>query len=148
MSNFGESENLAVGVGVKNVLQNETKSKLPPVDEWERFDGTPKVGMFYTFDLKQTRKLLLESGRNPKITLKSGSEIASLQYRCVQGRDGDNGLCHIRELPIQKHEIENFLRNLPKDIEWKGEGIHALTQRCLLHLIKAERHSRKNSNEF
>ena len=47
------------GESINFVLQNETKSKLPTVDLWEGFDGNPTVGMFYTFDLKQTRQLLL-----------------------------------------------------------------------------------------
>ena len=29
------------------ILQNEKKSKLPPIEEWEKFDGTPKPGMFF-----------------------------------------------------------------------------------------------------
>ena len=28
------------------VLQNETQTKLPPVDAWQRFTGTPEPGHF------------------------------------------------------------------------------------------------------
>ena len=28
------------------VLQNETQTKLPPVDDWLRFTGTPEPGQF------------------------------------------------------------------------------------------------------
>ena len=35
----------------QELLQNESKSKLPPVDEWQRFTGTAEPGHFYTFDL-------------------------------------------------------------------------------------------------
>ena len=28
------------------VLQNETQTKLPPVDDWQRFTGTPEPGIF------------------------------------------------------------------------------------------------------
>ena len=28
------------------VLQNETQTKLPPVDDWQRFNGTPEPGHF------------------------------------------------------------------------------------------------------
>ena len=116
------------------------KSNLgfPPVEEWERFDGTPKPGVFFTFDLSTTRRKLLESGRLAKITLKSGTELASLQYRCVIAKDRSSGMCHIRELPPEKADIENWLANLPRSVEWCGEGIPALTQKCLLELLKAE----------
>ncbi|MCP4500094.1 MAG: hypothetical protein GY822_09050, partial [Deltaproteobacteria bacterium] len=120
-------------------LQNETPSRLLPVDEWERFDGTPRPGMFFTFDLSTTRRKLLESGRLAKITLKSGTELASLQYRCINAKDGSSGMCHIRELPPEKADIESWLANLPRSVEWCGEGIPALTQKCLLELLKAER---------
>jgi len=105
------------------VLQNETQTKLPPVDDWQRFNGTPAPGHVFAFDLQATRRKLLESGRCPKITLKNGTEIASLQYRCVQAKDGCSGVCVIRELPPQKKEIEEWLGNLPRAIEWRGDGI-------------------------
>ena len=41
------------------VLQNETQTKLPPVDDWRRFTGTPEPGNFFTFDLQATRRKLL-----------------------------------------------------------------------------------------
>jgi len=121
------------------VLQNETQTKLPPVDDWQRFTGTPEPGLFFTFDLPATRRKLLESGSCPKITLQNGTEIASLQYRCVQAKDGCSGMCIIRELPPEKNEIEEWLGNLPRAIEWRGEGIPALSQKVLLELMKAER---------
>ena len=76
---------------------------------------------------------------SPKDTLKNGTEIASLQYRCVQAKDGCSGMCVIRELPPETNEIEQWLGNLPRAIEWRGEGIPALTPKVLLELIKAER---------
>ena len=121
------------------VLQNETQTKLPPVDDWQKINGTPEPGHFFTFGMQGTRRKLLESGRCPKITLKNGTEIASLQYRCVQAKDGCVGMCIIRELPSEKIDIEEWLGNLPRVIEWRGEGIPALTQKVLLQLIKADR---------
>ncbi len=41
--------------------------------------------------------------------------------------------------PLQKTEREEWLGNLPRAIEWRGEGIPALSQKVLLELIKAER---------
>ena len=124
---------------LKNAASCKPKKKqLPPIDEWERYD-TPKPGMFYTFNLSTTRRHLLESGRLAKITLKCGTEIASVQYRCVNAKDGSSGLCHIRELPAEKTDIEAWLNNLPRSIQWNGEGIPGLTQKVLLELLKAER---------
>ena len=82
---------------------------------------------------------MLESGRLAKITLKNGTELASLRYRCINAKDGSSGMCHIRELPAEKPDIEQWLANLPRSIQWNGEGIPALTQKCLLELSKAER---------
>ena len=66
-------------------------------------------------------------------------EIASLQYRCVQAKDGCSGMCIIRELPPEKNENEEWLGNLPRAIEWRGEGIPALAQKVMLEPMKAER---------
>ncbi len=38
------------------VLQNETRTKLPPVDDWQRFTGTPEPGNFFYIRSKSHTK--------------------------------------------------------------------------------------------
>lgn len=97
------------------VFQNNSKTLLPPVWEWQIYDGhdgEPAPVFFNTFDEQHTRKLLLESGKCLKITLKNNdiggnsTDTSSLRYRCVKAVDGASSICVIRELPHQKKEIE------------------------------------------
>ena len=47
--------------------------------------------------------------------------------------------CVTSESYQQKTDLEAWLANMPRSIQWNGEGIPALTQKCLLELLKAER---------
>ena len=38
------------------VLQNETQTKLPPVDDWQRFNGTPEPSIFHIRSASHTKK--------------------------------------------------------------------------------------------
>ena len=115
-------------------LSSEVVSQLPPVSEWKpwvvisqiRTGGcyenitpggcyenvTPKgvisqitPGYFHTTSLDAVRKEFLESGRNPKISLRSLAATSSLRYTCVKALDGCSGTCVVRELPEDWEEI-------------------------------------------
>ena len=130
-------------------LQGETISNTPPVSTWEPYEG-PKPGNFYHSDLDFVRKRMLESGRNPRIVLRSLAKIGSLRYQCVQGLDGSKGLCVVREMPLHSDEITEWLANLKRtsdvDVEFCGERLPAITQKVLLQLLKIERRTPKRSS--
>ena len=80
-------------------LKGEHETETPPISEWQVWQNEPAVGYFWTVDLRAARRQLLESGRSPKVSLKSLCSWAALRYRCVQAVDGCSGWCVIRELP-------------------------------------------------
>ncbi len=80
-------------------LQQEVKSTLPPLSEWEPWDELPRPGHFWCEDLATVRQWFLCSGRNPRVALKSMVDISSLNYVCTQRKDGTDGTCRIRQLP-------------------------------------------------
>ena len=118
-------------------LSSEVVSQLPPVSEWSAWDQLPKPGYYHCQDLHQTRKWFLDSGRNPKVTLRGLADWSSLRYACVKAVDGVTGLCIIRELPPDHHEIAAWAARLK--VEWCGERLPALTYKALLQLLKVSR---------
>ena len=49
----------------RSKLQQEVKSALPLLSEWERWDELPRPGHFWCEDLAKVRQWFLCSGRNP-----------------------------------------------------------------------------------
>ena len=119
-------------------LQQEARSTLPPLFAWERWDELPRQGQFYCEDLAKVRQWFLCSGRTPRVSLKSVVEISSLTYVCTQRKDGADGTCKIRQLPAEAESIQRWLAKLPlgDDFEYRGEGLPAVTQRCLLRIAE------------
>ena len=118
---------------------NETHTELPPVEEWQPWQGAPSPGYFFT----EARRGLLQGGRSPKPILRNAATVdtVALRYECVKRLDGSHGTCTIRELPAEAEQIRAFLTRLPcqPPLEWRGEGLPGLTQRVLQHLLRAPR---------
>ena len=66
----------------REIVANDTKRSLPPFDEWQRWQGEFKPGHFMAEDLMAVRRQFLESGRNPKVSLRNLAEYSQLSYRC------------------------------------------------------------------
>ena len=90
-------------------------------------------------DLSAVRREFLLSGRNPKVSLRNLAEYSQLSYRCCKKVDGEVGLCTVRERPQDSEDIIQWLARLPRDIEYNGERLAAITLRVFLTLLKAER---------
>jgi len=118
-------------------LQSEDVGNLPPASAWDRWDGTPRPGYFWTVCLDTARRQMLESGRNPKVTIRTLAEKSSLMYDCVKALDGSSGLCVVRELPPDNVEIAAWAARI--GVEWCGERLPALTYKALLQLLKVAR---------
>ena len=70
-------------------------------------------------------------------------DISSLTYFCTQRKDGAQGTCKIRQLPLESESIQRWLAKLPlgDEFEYKGEGLPGITQRIFCALLRAERRS-------
>ena len=75
--------------------------------------------------------------------LKSALDISSLSYWCTQRKDGAEGICKIRQLPLEADSIQRWLSKLPlgDDFDYRGEGLPCITQRVFSALLRAERRS-------
>ena len=124
-------------------LQQEVKSVLPPLSDWERWDELPRQGTFWCEDLANVRQWFLCSNRNPRVTLKGALDISSLSYWCTQRKDGAEGTCKIRQLAPEADSIQRWLAKLPlgDDFDYRGEGLPCITQRVFSTLLRAERRS-------
>jgi hypothetical protein len=86
-------------------MRQEVESKAIPMEKWEPWEGEARPGMFWAEDLMAVRKELLDSGRNPKVVMKTLKDYSSLKYHCVKRVDGAFGLCVIKELPKHSDAI-------------------------------------------
>ena len=85
------------------------------------------------------RRQFLESGRNPKVSLRNLAEYNQITYRCCQKVDGTSGICTVRERPADCDEISKWLKKLPREIEYSGERLAAITLKVFVALLKSER---------
>jgi hypothetical protein len=124
----------------KSILQNEIKSKIPPLDEWKKWNGVCSPGYFHTNEsLPKVRQALLFTGRSPKVQVKDTCGIAALRYQCVQKVDNSTGMCIIRQLPPEAEAIQAWLKNLPVSVPYCGEGLAGITLKVFHALLKSER---------
>ena len=130
--------NVSQTVEASAVLRRESRSTHPEYSEWKTYHE-PAPGYYFTSDLNSVRRRLLESGRNPKISLQGGSAIMSLSYECTEQKDGAKGLMFVKQAVEDEDRILEWLERLPKKVEWCGEKLPALTQKVLFELLRAER---------
>ena len=93
--------------------------------------GKPDPGLFHVSDLAWERKRMLASGRSPKVTLRDMTTVGQLSYQCVRTVDGCTGLCRIREEPPYARECEEWLQNLPLDMQCRGGAPPGSGSECL-----------------
>ena len=118
-------------------LTSEPRRSKPAA--WEPFEMPPRPGNFLHPDLYFCRQLLLDSGRNPRVTLRTLAELGALRYRCVEAVDGASGDCVIKEAPEDAEAIEGWLERLGRPVDWNKERLPALANRVFLALLAAER---------
>ena len=111
---------------------------LPPFDEWQEWQGEFKPGHFAADDLMVVRRQFLQNRRNPKVSLRNLAEYSQITYRCCKKVDGTTGICTVRERPADSDEIIKWLANLPREIEYNGERLAAITLKAFLQLMKSE----------
>ena len=73
------------------VMQHEHKTSLPETRLWRQMVWPPEPRHFFDENLELCRKNLLESRRNPKVTLYGGSKVVSLKYQCTKAGTGRRG---------------------------------------------------------
>ena len=77
--------------------------------------------------LLAVRREFLLSGRNPQVSLRKLAEYSQLSYCCCKKKDGGVGLCTVRERPPDSEDIAQWLAKLPREIEYNGERLAAIT---------------------
>ena len=117
----------------RTMLQHEIRSSNPPFEDWKWWEGVVEASHFWVIDLNFTRRQLLEAGWNPKVILRGSSEIGGLSIPV--GKKS----CVIKEHIQDAERIQEWISNLPREIEWTGERLPALTQKVFFELLRAER---------
>ena len=125
----------------RTCLHGDHESDAPPVGKWQPWVGSSiahlSPGYFHCADLKAVRRELLESGRSPKVTLKSLGQWGSLRYRCTQARDGASGWCVVKELPRDWEMHQEWAEKL--GVDYCGENLPGLSLKAFTTLLKGRR---------
>jgi hypothetical protein len=77
----------------RQTVATETKKTLPAFEDWQEWRGKFVPGFFQAEDLMAVRREFLQSGRNPKISLRNLAEYSQLSYKCCKKMDGETGTC-------------------------------------------------------
>jgi hypothetical protein len=118
-------------------MQHEHKTSAPETRLWRYMVWPPEPGHFFD-NLEMCRKKMLESGRSPKVALYGGSKVVSLKYQCTKAKDGQTGVCVVKEAIPDAKKLEEWLQRLPRQVDWHAERLPALTHKALNELLKAE----------
>ena len=111
-----------------------TESKIPAFGLWRPWqDGEQRAGHYYTLDLDEARRKLLEQGISPRLSQSDRHEVRQLTM----------GKTVIHGIPQNLQSILQFINNLKThgvEIEYRGEGLPAISQRALTALLKHSNH--------
>ena len=134
-------ENWRPGAQSATALKAEHETETPPLSLWQEWAFEASPGHFFCTelspDLRAVRRQLLESGRSPRVSLKSLCSWAALRYRCTVPVDGVSGWCVVRELPQHWEIMQKWAEGF--GVEYKGQGLPGLTQEVFLHLLRGKR---------
>ncbi|MEY2711040.1 MAG: hypothetical protein RL487_823 [Actinomycetota bacterium] len=109
---------------------------------WVPWRGEFEAGHYYANDLDQVRVEFLETGRNPRVTMLSASQIAKLTY-VLTPHDGGEGEVVVHRWSEFATDIQDFLDVLRRDygceVDYRGESLAGVTRRVLAKLMKLKR---------
>ena len=82
------------------ISRDKPSTEVPKFEDWTPWDENKPVepGKFYCNDLVRVMDALLMSDRNPKISIRSLSELKELVYKCTKAKDNVIGSCVVREI--------------------------------------------------
>ena len=121
------------------VVAKATKTSLPLYETWQEWAHEYKPGYFVADDLMKVRREMLESGRNPKVSLRNLAAYSQVSYMCTRKKDNEQGACVVRERPEDHEAIIDWLSRLPIDVDYRGERLAAITHKVFLQMLKPER---------
>jgi hypothetical protein len=112
-------------------------SDTPPVSTSKPFEYKLEHGHYHVpeGDLPSVRAWFLVSGRSPKCILKDQVRLKSLVYN-LSRRDKGKGTVIVHGLPPEAAEIQAWLEHLNLGIEYKGEGLPAISTKVLHQLLR------------
>jgi hypothetical protein len=112
-------------------------SDTPPADTWKPWEYTLAPGHFHVpeDDLPAVRAWFLKSGRSPKCILKDQMRLKSLVYN-LSRKDPARGTVVVHGLPPEAAEIQAWLAQLNLGMEYKGEGLPAISMKVLHRLLR------------
>jgi len=108
----------------------------PAAAEWKYWNNMIESGHFYVFesDINDVRKRFLEQGISPKVLLKD-----ELHPRTLIHSIGNQEPCVVHALPDTSGAMEQWLKRLDIGLEYRGEGLPALSLKVLQTLVKRSR---------
>ncbi len=111
-------------------------SQTPPAEEWQLWNNEIAPGHFWVYDddIGTVRAWFLERGRAPKLIMKDETRIRTL----VCNLKGTSS-CYVHALPEYSGQLEVWVKNLDIGLQYRGEGLPALSLKVLQTLVKRTR---------
>ena len=113
-------------------------SDTPAASTWKPWEYKHEPGHYSVpeGDLPSVRAWFLISGRSPKCILKDQVRLKSLIYN-LSRKDEKRGTVVIHGPPPEAADIQRWLGNLNLGIEYKGEGLPAISAKVLQRLLRS-----------
>lgn len=132
-----ERESKRLRQGSKLKREHVANASTPPAQEWKPFAQRIEAGHFCVNEeeIIGVRVWLLESRRCPRVALKDMSAIRSLTYNCTK-IDAVKGTMTLHVAPDYYQKVMEWLKLLPVQIKYTGEGLPNIAAQVLLLLVK------------
>ncbi len=130
----------------------QKQSQTPPASEWERWKclhaDEPeddafcvRPGHFWAFEdeMGSIRAWFLQHRKSPKVLMKDDVKVRTLIYNIRKNEENGPGICYIHSLPEHFGEMQSWLERLDVGLQYRGEGLPALSLKVLQLLIKKGR---------
>ena len=116
-------------------------SQCPPASEWEAWGRDIRPGHFWALEdeMNSIRAWFLQQHKSPKVLMRDEVKVRTLIYNLRKNEENGPGVCYIHSLPEYFDELQCWLQRLDVGIEYRGEGLPALSLKVLQTLVKRSR---------
>ena len=89
--------------------------------------------------MSSIRAWFLQQRKSPKVLMKDEVKVRTLIYNIRKNEENGPGVCYIHSLPEYSDELQSWLERLDVGLQYRGEGLPALSLKVLQALVKKSR---------
>ena len=89
--------------------------------------------------MSSIRAWFLQQHKSPKVLMKDEVKVRTLIYNIRKNEANGPGVCYIHSLPEYYDELQSWLQRLDVNLQYRGEGLPALSLKVLQTLVRKSR---------